>query len=218
MLRIFRHYIPVTLLLLGATETLILLVSIYLGAALALALGAEVNPDITTTELPLWTKALAFYVTILTGMIATGLYQREQREQPLATLLRLCLSFVVGFFVMGLLSLTFPLLMVGGATYAMALVSAFIGIATGRLTCRATTAPSGGCLWPMSCMNITPNRVARAFQRCFTATMPKRWGPFAQRASLISMSCACINPSWCSGMPTLTCIRLCSAPILATAW
>ena len=140
MLRIFRHYIPVTLLLLGATETLILLVSIYLGAALALTLGAEVNPDITTTELPLWTKALAFYVTILTGMIATGLYQREQREQPLATLLRLCLSFVVGFFVMGLLSLTFPLLMVGGATYAMALVSAFIGIATGRLTCRATTA------------------------------------------------------------------------------
>ena len=45
MLRIFRHYIPVTLLLLGAAETLILLVSIYLGAIFAIALGAEANPS-----------------------------------------------------------------------------------------------------------------------------------------------------------------------------
>ena len=39
MFRIFRHYVPKTLVMLGAAELLILFVSIYLGATL----------DLTTT-------------------------------------------------------------------------------------------------------------------------------------------------------------------------
>jgi sugar transferase (PEP-CTERM system associated) len=138
MLRIFRHYISVTLLLQGIAEILILLVSVYLGAAFGLALGPHSNTALDPT-FPLWTQALAFCVAILAGMVAMGLYQREQRDRPSVTLGRLSLSFVVGFLVMGIIYLAFPQLMVGATTAAMALVSAFVGIATCRLLCAATT-------------------------------------------------------------------------------
>ena len=139
MLRIFRHYIPITLLLLGVAETLILLVSIYLGAVLGMALESPTLSPLHGADLPLWAKAIAFCLAMLAGMIAMGFYQREQRDGPMTTLIRLSLSFLVGFLVMGVIYKTFPILIVGGATYAVALISSFIGIATCRLICSATT-------------------------------------------------------------------------------
>lgn len=142
MLRLFRHYVPVTLLLLGMAETLILVVSIYLGAMFGMAL--ETMPGGGTTmesmsSLPLWVKAAAFSVAMLSGMIAMGFYQRDQRDGPVATLLRLLLSFLVGFIVMGLFYLALPTLTLQGAAFVIALLSSFIGIATCRLICSATT-------------------------------------------------------------------------------
>ncbi len=144
MLRLFRHYIPVTLLLLGLAETLILVVSIYVGAMIGLAL--ETMPAmhlhetaLVQSDLPLWAKACAFSAAMLCGMIAMGFYQRDQRDGPHAVLLRLLLSFLVGFCVMGLFYLTTPSLLPHGAPFGVALVSSFIGIATCRLVCSATT-------------------------------------------------------------------------------
>lgn len=142
MLRLFRHYVPVTLLLLGLAETLILVVSIYLGAMFGMALdpipfGAGAPP--IDSHLPLWTKAAAFSAAMLIGMIAMGLYQRDQRDGPVATLIRLLLSFLVGFAVMGLIYLALPTLMMHGTAFMVALASSFIGIATCRIICSATT-------------------------------------------------------------------------------
>jgi sugar transferase (PEP-CTERM system associated) len=143
MLRLFRHYIPVTLLLLGLTETLILIVSIYLGAMFGMALeamSAAGGSSITDSSLPLWTKAAAFSIAMLCGMIAMGLYQRDQRDGPVATLIRLSLSFLAGFLVMGIVYLALPTLMIHGTAFVVALLSSFVGIATCRLVCSATTA------------------------------------------------------------------------------
>jgi sugar transferase (PEP-CTERM system associated) len=139
MLRFFRHYIPLTLLLLGLAEILILVVSVYLGAVAGMAL--DLMPPVMNSDLnmPLWVKALVFCVAILSGMIAMGFYQRDQRDGPMATLIRLALSFLIGFLVMGGLYFTVPGLMVGSAVSAVALVSSFVGIATCRLLCSATT-------------------------------------------------------------------------------
>lgn len=142
MLRLFRHYVPVTLLLLGMAETLILVVSIYLGAMFGMALesvpGQGEALD-SMSNLPLWVKAAAFSVAMLIGMIAMGFYQRDQRDGPVATLLRLLLSFLVGFIVMGMFYLALPTLTLQGSAFAIALLSSFIGIATCRLICSATT-------------------------------------------------------------------------------
>ena len=101
MLRIFRHYIPTTLLLLGLAEALILVVSIYVGAALAIAIG-ELAPAAGTLDIGMsvLSRAAVFSAAMLAGMVAMGFYQRDQRDGPLATIVRLLQSFVVGFLVL----------------------------------------------------------------------------------------------------------------------
>jgi sugar transferase (PEP-CTERM system associated) len=140
MLRIFRHYVPKTLVLLGLAEVLILFVSIYLGATFQIALTSYGG----TERLPLWTQALVFVGAIALGMTAMGLYHRDQRTQPAAVMLRLVLSFACGFVVMGMVYLVFPHLVVGGAIFATALVCSFIGIASCRLICVASEAADEG--------------------------------------------------------------------------
>jgi len=135
MLRIFRHYVPRTLVLLGVAEILILFVSIYLGATFSV--GRAALDGALDDHLPLWVQALVFAAAIVLGMTAMGLYQRDQRAQPGAVLLRIALSFACGFVVMGSLSLVYPDLMVGGTVFATALVCSFVGIASCRLLCMA---------------------------------------------------------------------------------
>lgn len=138
MLRFFRHYIPLTLFLLGLAETLILLVSIHLGTMLSVALPIF-SENSGGNGASLWVKALAYSVAMLCGLVAMGFYQREQRDAPVATLLRLAFGFGIGLVVMGLVSLIFPGLMVRPFVFGVALASSFLGIATCRLVCFATT-------------------------------------------------------------------------------
>jgi len=135
MLRIFRHYIPTTLLLLGLAEALILVVSIYVGAALGIALeGIALGGSGMVL-----TQAVVFCAAMLAGMIAMGFYQRDQRDGPVETVIRLSLSFVVGFLVMGAVYVLEPQLVLGGASTFVALIASFIGIATCRIVCSAKT-------------------------------------------------------------------------------
>lgn len=140
MLRIFRHYIPTTLLLLGLAEALILIVSIYVGAALGAALG-ELQPGSGTLAggMSVLGRATVFCAAMIAGMVAMGFYQRDRRDGPLETIVRLLLSFVVGFLVMGGVYLFAPGMLPNGAPFAAALLASFIGIATCRILCSANT-------------------------------------------------------------------------------
>lgn len=135
MLRIFRHYIPTTLLLLGLAEALILVVSIYVGTALGIALeGLNLGGGNTVL-----TQAMVFCGAMLAGMIAMGFYQRDQRDGPVETVIRLSLSFLVGFLVMSAVYVVDSHLVLGGASIFVALVASFVGIATCRIVCSAKT-------------------------------------------------------------------------------
>ena len=120
-------------MLLGLAEILILFVSIYLGATFQLGSSAFAKAE----QLPLWSQAMVFVAAIVAGMTAMGLYHRDQHTRPGAVMLRLALSFVCGFVVMGSIYLLVPELMVGGATFATALVCSFVSIASCRLICVA---------------------------------------------------------------------------------
>lgn len=135
-MRFFRHHIPLTLLLLGLAETLILLVSMYVGVMCAVTWGSA---DGATQAGALWPKALTFCSTVLAGMVAMGFYQREQRDAPVATLLRLGMGFALGLFIEGMVALLYPELLAGRMAFAVAVVAAYVGIATCRLVCLATT-------------------------------------------------------------------------------
>ena len=73
MLRIFRHYIPKTLILLGIAELLILFSSIYLGASFHLGVDPhKAYAAIGGANMPLWVQALVFAGAIGLGMMSMG--------------------------------------------------------------------------------------------------------------------------------------------------
>ncbi|MCC7410627.1 MAG: TIGR03013 family PEP-CTERM/XrtA system glycosyltransferase [Gammaproteobacteria bacterium] len=134
MFRIFRHYIPKTLLMLGLAEALILLVSIYLGVTLKLMDLDVAAAGVPALE-PVFVNAVLFALVMLTVMVAMGLYSRDLRDSPRGVLFRLTLSFVVGLILMVGIYEVFPALFVGAGAFTVALACSFVGIASCRLLC-----------------------------------------------------------------------------------
>src|SRR5258705_5610797 len=69
MVRIFRHYVPIQLILLALLEASIFFGAIYLGIALRFD-----AVDLHTLKNPAWPQGLVFAVVMLTSMTALGLY------------------------------------------------------------------------------------------------------------------------------------------------
>ncbi len=144
-MRLFRHYIPVALVLFALAETLVLLVSAYLGTLVALvAQQASTGnvypiPLVVCTTTSLWASAAVFCLSVLTGMVAMGFYQRDQRHDPIEMFIRLTLSMLIGLLILyGLTLRDQP----GGLFWTnvvVALLIAFIGITTSRLLCSDAT-------------------------------------------------------------------------------
>jgi sugar transferase (PEP-CTERM system associated) len=136
MYRIFNHYIPKTLLMLGAAETLILLVSVYLGVAIRFS---EAGFGLVSThdffDQPLFPRALLFAGVMLTAMIAMGLYQRDLRDGTRGVLLRVSLAFFLGVALMSLVFYLLPTLYLGRGVLAISIVCAYAGIMTCRFLC-----------------------------------------------------------------------------------
>ncbi|MCA9909092.1 MAG: TIGR03013 family PEP-CTERM/XrtA system glycosyltransferase, partial [Anaerolineae bacterium] len=117
---------------------MILLVSVLIGVTLSVS-GLLPNG----TEFPspglISVQAVVFWLAILLGMIAMGLYQRDLRDAPLATLTRLALSFVIGLLLMALVNLVLPQAVAGVWTFLVALCCAFLGIASCRILAYRST-------------------------------------------------------------------------------
>jgi sugar transferase (PEP-CTERM system associated) len=137
MFRIFRHYIPKTLLMLGLAEALILMVSVYIGAILRLS---EAEPHVgSVVGGDLFAKAGIFTLVMFAVMMAMGLYQRDSRDEPRTVLMRLGLSFGIGLLMMSIVHALDPALVVGNSAFAVALLASFVGIASCRFLCISRT-------------------------------------------------------------------------------
>jgi sugar transferase (PEP-CTERM system associated) len=131
MYRIFRHYIPKTLFMLGIAEAIILLASVYVGAAVVM-IGS--NGTVASGR-QLHLQAAVFALVMVSMMTAMGLYQRDSREGTKAQLLRLALSFVGGLLAIACIWVMFPDLFIGGRAIGTALLASFVGIASCRFLC-----------------------------------------------------------------------------------
>jgi sugar transferase (PEP-CTERM system associated) len=130
LIRFFRHYVPLNLLLLVLLETLILGGAIYAGSSTRFSgHGATIPADLQ----PLLPKAIAFSLVMLGLMTAGGLYNLEWHGSLRAMLTRLGLSFGLGLAVMGLLFLVFPVLLPGRGAFLMSFGLALSGILASRL-------------------------------------------------------------------------------------
>ncbi len=125
MFRIFGHYIPKTLFLLGSTENLILLISVYF----SISLGASVS----VLDTPIWPKALLFSAVMLVVMTAMGLYQHITEDDTTLVLTRVLLSFLLGVALLTLIYKLVPDFFFGRNVFLLAVLSSFFGIITCRM-------------------------------------------------------------------------------------
>ena len=128
VIRFFRHYVPLSLLLLVMAEAFILSGAMYLGVH-ARFIDAATLPD----ELqPLLPQALAFTLVMLGLMTASGLYDIESQRGVRAMLQRLGLSFGLGLVAMSLLFYLIPSLLVGRGAFLLSFGLALLGILLSR--------------------------------------------------------------------------------------
>jgi sugar transferase (PEP-CTERM system associated) len=128
VIRFFRHYVPLNLLLLVLIEALILGGAIYAGVNVRFVDSGMVPSDLH----PLLPKALTFAFVMLGLMTASGLYDLEWQGGVRALLHRLGLSFGLGLVTMSLLFYFFPALLVGRGAFLLSFGLALLGILLSR--------------------------------------------------------------------------------------
>lgn len=123
MFRIFRHYIPSSLIALLVIELVLLWLSIYLGVELRF-IGGE-----TTSELgEIWPKALLFTSVMFISLTSMGLYKNLYCEGINGVVLRLALSIVLALAGMSIIFYLFPYLSLGRGVFAWTFVIAITAI------------------------------------------------------------------------------------------
>lgn len=128
MIRFFRHYVPLNLLLLVVIEALILGGAVYAGVSARFLDAGAVVEDFG----PLLPKALTFALVMLGLMTASGLYDLEGQVGIRALLQRLGLSFGLGLVAMSLLFYFFPSLLLGRGVFLLSFGLALLGILLSR--------------------------------------------------------------------------------------
>jgi sugar transferase (PEP-CTERM system associated) len=129
MIRIFRHYIPKFLVVLGAVEALILFASVYLGVAPPFV---ESNPTGKLLVGELWPKAAFYTAVFIVAMAGVGLYQRDLQTDLRNVALRLAVAGIGGALVLiGGLAL-WPGMSIGGTAFTQAIIISLVGIVAFR--------------------------------------------------------------------------------------
>ncbi len=128
MIRFFRHYVPLNLLLLVIFEALILGGAVYAGVSVRFIESGVIPKELT----PLLPKATTFIVVMLGLMTASGLYNLQWQGGVLSLLQRLGLSFGLGLVTMSLLFYFFPVLLVGRGAFLLSFGLALLGILLSR--------------------------------------------------------------------------------------
>lgn len=136
MYRIFKHYVPKTILMLGLAEIVVFFVSVYLGVILRLYdWNSYQIYSIEGSLQSIFPRAVIFTLIMFGVMTAMGLYQRDYREGPKSTFVRIISSFFIGLLLMSLIFYMAPSLILGRGAFGMAFFCAFIGIISCRFLC-----------------------------------------------------------------------------------
>ena len=128
MIRIFRHYVPTSLLIIGLLEFALMVVSIYLALTLRWADASDIAAMIEE-NLP---QALTFAAVFSVVMFAVGLYHKERMGDFGTVLSRLVFSFVFGFAALALVYFVVPHLAIWRSAVGIAMGLSFVGIVAFR--------------------------------------------------------------------------------------
>lgn len=127
MVRIFNHYIPKALLLLGVVEVVALFSSLQLGVVLRF--GGDIASSSHLTNIPLEYKAGVFTLVMMVMLIAMGLYQRHQRDSYRMLMLRMSWTFLLAFPLLLTVFYLFPDVYVGRGAFLLTVAVSFLLLA-----------------------------------------------------------------------------------------
>lgn len=128
MIRIFKHYIPRSLFILGLMESVILMAAIW--AALNLRyyqVGFE-RPVFSEYAVEIFSFAFVVYMVLL----ATGLYQLEAGRDMRVTVIRLITSLGLSFIVLSVVLYMLPEIELWRSVIIIGLLFSFVGILLSR--------------------------------------------------------------------------------------
>ena len=127
MIRLFKHYIPKSLIVLSASEALIFIASVHLGGTIRFSdSSSELIGNLTFSS-------LLFGIVMFSCMTSMGLYQRYLRDGRRGMFLRIAIAFSMGFVAMTLLFYLFPEIILGRGIFGLTWAIALFGVLIARL-------------------------------------------------------------------------------------
>ena len=130
--RVFGHYVYVSIALLAGAEAVVFFASVY-GAALLRfhgTLGAM--PEAPDPHGSLWPRALVFSAVMVVCLLAFGMYSARQRARFVGLAVRLILAVILAFVVASSLFYLIPSLWIGRGVVGLAAVGALCGMLISR--------------------------------------------------------------------------------------
>ncbi len=124
MVRLFRHYVPGSLLFLGLVEHLFLIVTVYVALFFRWADASHLMTSLGDNL----GKAILFAVVFSVTMFSLGLYNRAHCGDLVTTLTRLVVSFALASVVLTLLFYMFPTLSIWRSAVAIAFGLGLVGV------------------------------------------------------------------------------------------
>lgn len=124
MVRLFRHYVPGSLLLIGMIEHLYLIFAIYIALFLRWADADNISVTLKV-HLP---EAITFATIFTFTMFALGLYNKDHAGTLGTVFTRLLFSFLMGFIALALIFYVYPDLVIWRSAFAIAFVIGIVGI------------------------------------------------------------------------------------------
>ncbi len=128
MIRIFKHYVPKPVFILGFVELLILAGAIVLGLTTRfsqLGMGVSYGQH--------WGAFLAFVAVVMVSLVAVGLYQSEAYRDVRVMVIRLLTSALLSLVVMSVVSFVLPDVDIWRSVFAYGLGYSVIGIFVSRM-------------------------------------------------------------------------------------
>ena len=131
--RILGQYVPASLAALAVIEALLCFFAVYLAVCIRFQVGFRQLPELVDEFGPLWPRGIAFSATVVTSLLAFGLYNSRQRTQLSGTLARLLLALLVSSCVFAALFYVFPSRHLFRGVAALAVTLAVCGVLTSRM-------------------------------------------------------------------------------------
>ncbi len=129
--RVFKHYIRLPFIVLGLSEFVLMIISVY-AAAYTYSIFISNTYEVDQIIGSVFPRSIIFASVMLISMVALGLYQTRLREGILGYFLRLSASFFFGTLVIALIFYAFPSLFLGRGALLMSEAYAFVVISIVR--------------------------------------------------------------------------------------